>query len=240
MIEGLKNYIFPIFCLNCKKEGVWVCGKCKSSLVVKRTCCCPICRAINEFGEYCFNCKKDSFLYSHNSIFKYAEDSLIEKIIYTFKYKYVEDIIYILKYSLQEYFKKNFEVFKDIDLIIPIPLHPRRFAERGFNQAELIANNVGGFLNKDIISDIIVRNRYTEVQAKLNKGSRIKNIAGAFSINSHVKKFGMELENKDSIIGKNILLVDDVFTTGSTMQECAKILRQNGAKKIYGFTIARG
>jgi ComF family protein len=118
--------------------------------------------------------------------------------------------------------------FEDIDAIVPVPLHPRRHAERGFNQAELIAHIAADFIGKPVATTLR-RTRYTENQAKLPKEEREKNIAGAFA-----RHRGADAA------GKRVLLVDDVYTTGATMQECARVLKAAGAISVSGFAVAHG
>ena len=108
-------------------------------------------------------------------------------------------------------------------------MHPRKYAERGFNQSEKIANLLSGLSQKPVV-DSLKRNRYTNPQAKFNRQERLQNLDDAFDF----------IYKRDDLKDKNILLVDDVFTTGSTMQECAKILKMNNLGKVIGFSLARG
>jgi ComF family protein len=121
------------------------------------------------------------------------------------------------------------------DLIIPVPLHPKRLRWRGFNQAELLAKYLGenmtpGF-SLPVLSDVLIRQKNTTTQMKIkNYSERQKNMEGAFGINK---------ENNNLIRSKNILLVDDVATTGSTLFECARILKKSGAASVFGIVVAR-
>lgn len=190
---------------------------------------CSICHRYNKNGATCFECKSQSFLDSHLAIMRYEEDKLVGDILRDFKYNYAEEIIKVLEKIIREYLSRNFYYFKDIDFIIAVPLHGRRLAERGFNQAELIARIVAQIIGKTVENKILWRRHYTDIQAKLNRFDRKRNVLDAFEI-------GSGLAVKD----KNILLVDDVFTTGSTLQECAKVLKKDGARRVWGFTLARG
>ncbi|MBD3276286.1 MAG: hypothetical protein GF372_13300 [Candidatus Marinimicrobia bacterium] len=120
-------------------------------------------------------------------------------------------------------------IFPPIDSVIPIPLHKTRMRERGYNQAEHIARGLASSLDISILVDTLLRTQYTKTQTKLNREERRTNLQSAFSLNSR------RIEN---IQEKHILLVDDVFTTGATMETAADILLENGAGKIYGFTLA--
>jgi len=123
------------------------------------------------------------------------------------------------------------------DLILPIPLHPRRLRWRGFNQSELLADHIAQNLTPGfplpVLSDFIIRTRYTKPQMKIKDyKERQKNIKGIFSLNTR-----NSLNPK--LLDKTILLVDDIATTGATLFECGKMLKQNGAKEVFGTVIAR-
>lgn len=199
----------------------------KMEIVVQKAC--PFCHRYNDVGETCFDCKKQTFLDGHLALMKYKEDKIIGGLVHSLKYNYAKEVFAVLEKIINSSLFRHLYYFNSIDLIIPVPLHGRRLAERGFNQAELIADVVARFVGKDVKNQMIVRRRYTSVQARLNKEERTQNVLGAFVI-----------DGECSIKNKNILLIDDVFTTGSTLQECAKLLKQNGAGRVFGFTLARG
>ena len=120
-------------------------------------------------------------------------------------------------------------IFPPFDCVIPIPLHRTRLRERGYNQAEQIALGLTASLGIPISAGTLLRTQYTKTQTKLNREERQTNLQSAFSVNSR------QIED---IREKNILLVDDVFTTGATMETAADSLLEQGAAKIYGFTLA--
>jgi ComF family protein len=159
----------------------------------------------------------------------YQEDGLIGKILHNFKYNFVQDIADVLNKLVKDYVAKE---KNDIlaDLVVPVPLHKRRYAERGFNQAEIVAGFVAKALNISCVQ-ALQRGRYTVQQAKLSREERLKNVVTAFQIVDNARK---------DIYGKRVILVDDVLTTGSTMQECAKVLKECGVVEVIGVTIARG
>ncbi|MDD2709814.1 MAG: ComF family protein [Verrucomicrobiae bacterium] len=117
----------------------------------------------------------------------------------------------------------------DFDVIIPIPLHPVRERERGFNQARLLAEELGRQWNKPLLRKALIRQRPTETQTHLDRQERQANLRGAFAAKAPLR-----------IRGQRCLLVDDVLTTGSTASECARVLREAGAVSILVFTLARG
>lgn len=148
--------------------------------------------------------------------------------IRAYKYSYAEEILDVMRRYLASFFSSHASLFFSIDVIVPVPLHPRRTAERGFNQAELLAHAVQQFIGKPF-SVALRRGRYTSPQALLAKTARLKNVQNAFQLNA-----------MSDIRGARVLLVDDVFTTGATMQECARVLLEAGASDVAGMSVARG
>ena len=129
-----------------------------------------------------------------------------------------------MKGELKEFFERY-----NIDYIIPVPLHIKRESERGYNQAGYIAKEVAKEFNKEYYPNILRRVKNTKAQSGLARGDRQSNIKDAFKV-----------EWKECIEGKNILIVDDVITTGGTVRECSKVLKENGAKKVFVLALATG
>jgi ComF family protein len=117
---------------------------------------------------------------------------------------------------------------RDIDVILPVPLHGRRLYERGFNQALLLADRIGSRFSLPVCYDNLVRIRPTRPQVELSGRDRVKNVAGAFSLIAPL-----------AVKNCRVLLIDDVFTTGATMNECAKVLKRAGAAHVAALTLAR-
>src|SRR3989338_4567755 len=210
-----KDYLFPIFCLGCGVEGCWVCESCKNRFEVVDS---------TEFFD-----KKMSNIKVLFSALQYYEESLLGKAFKIFKYEFSEEVFCLFESIILKYFEIRLEYFKNIDFIIPVPLHPRKYAERGFNQSEMIAQVVGKILNKAVLNDAIYRIRYTKNQARLNKSEREDNIKNAF-----------ELNKKYYFSNKVVLLIDDVYTTGATIHECSQLFENKKVKGIYAFTLFRG
>ncbi|MEX2411141.1 MAG: ComF family protein [Candidatus Paceibacterota bacterium] len=161
---------------------------------------------------------------------------MIRNLIHILKYKNKTSSINILNILITKRIKKNNINFKDW-IIIPIPIHKRKERVRGFNQSKLIAKELQKIIIKNkgldkspiISTNNLIRTKNTKSQVKLeNIEERRRNIKNSFKV-----------INYETIKNKNIILVDDVFTTGSTMKEAVKILRKNGANKILGFVIAK-
>ena len=128
---------------------------------------------------------------------------------------------------LAEYRDPDFSL-SDNDLLIPVPLHPRRLRERGFNQSLLLARQVSRRRSIPINFTALQRARQTHPQTQLSGAERRKNVGGAFDV-----------KKKEAVEEKKILLIDDVFTTGATVQECANVLRKAGASEVQVLTLAR-
>jgi ComF family protein len=153
----------------------------------------------------------------------YFEGALREA-IHQFKYRPCRS----LGSPLGDWMSGNIQLPQGIDVIIPIPLHGSRLYERGFNQALLLADRIGNRFSIPVCYDNLVRTRPTRPQVELSGLDRVKNVAGAFS-----------LVNPDTIKNTSIMLVDDVFTTGATVNECARILKAAGASHVAALTLAR-
>lgn len=198
----MREMFFPVFCLGCGKEGEWVCGNCYKTINTK-----------GMLGHY------------HLAVTPYREDWLIGKIVRGFKYNYVGELSTVIEKLVREFVEKHLDYFLQADVIVPVPLHKKRLAERGFNQSEFIVQVVGKIINKSV-ANLLIRHRATEHQARLNREKRLVNVKDAFSATGSV--------------GGRILLVDDVYTTGSTMRECTQALLGAGADKVFGFSLAKG
>jgi ComF family protein len=233
-LKGIYNYIldiiFPINCLSCNQEGVWICQKCIEKIEIETECICPHCHATCTMGEFCQKCQVTSMMNGIIIASSY-ENKLLQKIISHFKYKYITDLKYCLAEILIRKLTSTSLDLSDIT-IIPIPLHKKKFKYRGFNQAELLAQALSDDLSIPIYSDIIRRRKNTSAQAQLSSLKRRKNIKNAFNI-----KEGL---SKNFLSNKKVLLVDDVCTTSSTLEECAKELYKLNPKEIWGLVLARG
>lgn len=227
-IKKSKDYIFPVYCLGCEKEGVWLCDMCLKRIDRGGIFCCPVCHADTSGGKCCERCQDKSILYSQISIVPYLEDSLMGNLIAALKYQYAEDVKSAIKKTIEQFMDSHQSIFESVDYVVPIPLHKKRFAERGYNQAELIADIVADKLGIPM-KKVLLRKRATKQQAKLKRDERLSNLKNAF-----------ELVEGEEVAGKKILLVDDVYTTGSTMGECAKVIKNNGCHTVVGFSVARG
>lgn len=231
-LKNLISTIFPKNCLICNKiitKGSF-CADDWQKLHFLQKPACTICFHPFEFKVddkmICAVCaqKRPSY-FKAISVLSYDENS---KILIT-KFKYF-DQTQLAKYFSETMFKQAEEIFLTIDFICPVPLHKFRLIKRKYNQAALLAKNLSKLSNKKVILDLLVRTKNIRPQASLNKKSRQKNILGVFAVN---KKY------LEQIKGKNILLVDDVITTGATAEACAKVLNKAKVEKVYLLTMAK-
>ena len=146
-------------------------------------------------------------------------EGLVKRVIVQYKYRFSEELVEVLGAILRE----RAGLVEDEVMIVAVPLHVRRWRQRGFNQAELLGRALGE------VNDCLERVRWTGAQAKLGREERLVNLRGAF-----VVKAGYVVS------GRRVLLVDDVCTTGSTLRECVKVLEEAGAAEVKCLVLARG
>lgn len=232
----LLELFFPSFCLGCRKEDSFLCNDCKSTLEISEYnyCLCnknPLRLANNSKSGKCNGCrdKKLSGLYF---ALPYKEKFLTKKLIYQFKYgPYLKNLAKNLTNILIEHFvlaKNNTEGIWQNGILIPVPLEKKKLKSRGYNQAEELAKELSKILRVPLISNNLVKIRKTMPQMELSAKEREENLKNAFLV-----------KNPAEITGKKIFLVDDVYTTGSTLEECAKTLKESGVKSVWGIVIAR-
>lgn len=240
----IKNFVldtlFPIRCLFCGAPDIWLCPICLTKIKILPSQVCPYCEKVfTEGGTVCPACKINFWKKNERPPLdglvvaaKYAD---LARPIHAFKYNFVRDLANPLGNLLTKAAAANDLPLPDI--IIPVPLHRRRLRWRGFNQAELLARYIADNLTPGfplpVFSDLVVRKKYTPPQMKIkNYRQRQANLKHAFSLNAPTPR-------TSGISGKTVLLVDDVSTTGSTLLECAKVLKSGGAKKVFALVLSR-
>ena len=166
------------------------------------------------------------------------DSPFIDRVYYTLIYnRYMRDIVKDFKFNKKSYLYKPLGVLmlktisekninKDVDLILYIPSHRRKEAKRGYNQAELLATFIGKQLGIEVSHNNLIKVKHTLDQNKLNRFERLGNLHNSFKV-----------KNREEIRGKSILLIDDIITTGATMEECSKELIKNEAKEVIGLAL---
>jgi len=196
---------------------------------------CPVCSRGSLRGEVHDHCRHNSSL---DGIFIAGDwnNKILKKAIHRFKYNFIQDLKNPLGKLLVEKLEQADTFFVPalsegyFEAIVPVPLFSRRELWRGFNQAELLARSVGELLLLPVFSGAVRRIKNTKTQVGKNQKERQKNMLGAFVP-------GLEI---GEIKGKKVLVVDDVVTTGETMQAVAKVLKSAGAVEVWGLCLARG
>jgi competence protein ComFC len=243
----LEDLLFPKFCLRCQKEGTYLCSDCLSLLDIAEFdyCLCnkkPILLPPQQKSGKCGKCqdKKLSGLYF---ALPYKENLLTKKLIYQFKYQpYIKDLAKTLASILIEHFiisGKNTDEIWDNGVLVPVPLDIKKIKTRGYNQSEELAKELSKILQIPVVSDILIKIKSTPPQMELSKQEREKNITGAFAISSPSLRGVATTKQSFDLVDKKVFLVDDVYTTGSTMEECTKTLKKSGVKRVWGIAIAR-
>ena len=231
----ILDVLFPKKCVGCKREGSYICKDCVSNMR-QADLVCPKCEKLAIGGQTHPICRRRFGLDGLWSLGVYQDP--LRKAIQKLKYEpqLVRDYAPVLVDIMVEYWAR-FQPFlldqikKDKGVgwgVVPVPLHWFRENKRGFNQSKLL----GQILSKNLglaYSEGLKRTRYTKSQVKLTEKQRRQNIFGAFEISSNYT-----LSPKPYT-----LLIDDVWTTGSTMRECCYVLKRNGAKKVWALTLAR-
>lgn len=239
--NGVLDILFPKLCFNCQKEGDYLCQDCQSLLEISQHqyCLCQKPKRLFQGGK-CQTChsKKLNGLYFAISY----QNSLVKELIQKFKYKpFIKELAETLSNLIITHFqlldnKPNLvypvreEKFSNRAnfILLPIPLNKKRQRQRGFNQAEEIAKELAKSLKLPVLNDVLLKIKSTLPQVELSEKERKENVKDTFLV-----------KNKETIQNKKILLVDDVYTTGSTMEEAARILKEAGAKEVWGIVVAR-
>jgi ComF family protein len=232
LFSASLDLLFPPSCPYCKKDirnsTQLLCRECFERLKFIKTPYCSCCGRVfpgNEENHLCGACLKPSWKFDKvRSLFAYEE--IIAGLIHNLKYSGKMTGLETFKWLSGQSAVLN--DFATPDFIIPVPLHVKRLRKRGFNQALVLARSLFPEEKEKIRYNILVRATDTPSQTGLSGKKRRKNLKNAFII-----------EKASEITGKNILLLDDVFTTGSTANECAKALKAAGCKKVEVLTICR-
>lgn len=235
----ILDVIFPIRCLSCGKYEKWICPDCAQQIKLVENQVCPVCKKIfTPNGKLCFSCRATNSLDGILVASFYREKknkTLLAELIHYYKYRFIQEIGIDLGKILEKSILNSSLTLPD--LILPVPLHQKRLRFRGFNQALIMANYLGKNLTPGleikVCENLIIRNRNTPPQMKIkNRHQRKTNVQNAFMIDKQVLQ-------KNPLKDKIVFLIDDVATTGSTLFECAKILKKNKVKKVYGVVLAR-
>lgn len=222
--KAVADFFFPQFCIGCGLEGEVICPACIAKLPRLSPPFCSRCGLPQTAGQSCRDCA-DLELAIDGIRSPLVFQKLTREAVHQLKYQNIRVLSIPLAGMLHDYLNEN---PMDADMFIPVPLHPQRLRERGYNQSLLLARHLGKLCGIPVRSDILKRRVNTPPQARtLNSAERHRNMKESFtSLDGKVK-------------GKRVLLIDDVSTSGATLDACASALKQAGALSVWGLTVAR-
>lgn len=229
IVQKCLELLFPSRCAVCdsvvggKRD---ICPECKNKLVFLSENVCMKCgKEISEYEAYCYDCKRKNHFFDKNvAVFSYP---FIRKSLYRFKYAGRAEYA---KFYAKAAVWRHLDEIKEWNAraIIPVPLHKKRLQKRGYNQAKELAKELGKILQIPVLDNLVARQKHTLPMKHLQASKRQNNLKKAFLI----------MENDVKL--NTIILVDDIYTTGATLDELSKELKRAGVKKIYSITVAIG
>ena len=242
VLYSLLDFLYPRRCVGCGQEGIWFCAECQGKIVTIQTPTCFFCQAISEDGKTCPTCRAHYTL-TGVVVFGYHE-GILKDAVHALKYDFIKELAdplggllasTLVRLTLFAHNLRSMGVehpersHRRVEgpIIVPIPLHRKRLAQRGFNQSELIAHEIARRLGFSVNKNL-VRVRNVTPQVELSGNARRKNMTGVFAWRGQ------------GLAGKTVLLVDDVATTGTTLDEAAKTLRSVGARQVWGVVVSKG
>jgi len=229
MLKKILDILFPkgYSCMVCNREifdnPYWICEECEKKLpYLKGNLCLHCSDNVLGAGNYCKRCKGRKFI-CDRAISPFEYNGIVKKLILGLKYSnkryYAEGVA---KFMADCVIKNELE----FDYILPVPLCEKRLKSRGYNQALLLTNEISKILNKPVLENVLIRVKETPTQTILNTQERLENMKDAFKV-----------KDKKIIKNKTLLIIDDVYTTGATIDSCCKVLKDSGSSKIYCVTV---
>ena len=218
------DFFFPRECIGCGKVGDFICVQCSKKLPRLNPPICLRCGKPESSGTFCYECwGKSNSLDSIRSVFVF--DGALRDAVLSFKYRNLRAIANCLGDFMAGYYKVNNLTG---DILVPVPLNEMRIRDRGYNQSELLAREISLQIGVPVNEKVIRRTRDCQPQARTkNVDERRRNMENAFS---HMG---------DEVRGLDVVIIDDVCTSGATLEACASALKAAGAKRVTGFTLAR-
>lgn len=236
-LDNLKNAVvdllFPPHCVACRNMGAWLCAGCMAGIEGIHPPVCPRCgmplsspSVAGSDPSFCRGCEQAPHLLDGLRACAFHGGPLREA-IHQLKYQDLRSLAHPLGKLLAERWLELAPPGLELDVIVPVPLHPTRQRQRGYNQAALLARELAAHLHRPVIEDNLVRTRATAPQVDLDAEQRRTNVRGAFRCTGN------------GLSGKCVMLVDDVYTTGSTLESACTALRKAGTSSVWAYTLAR-
>lgn len=236
MLGKILKIIYPPKCVLCEKiieDEDTLCSECwkKIKFIEKpycNKCATPLDFKVSE-EDLCLACLKNEPLYiKSRSAVVYEGD--IARIIFKFKFY---DKLHLKRFMAKSIVKASQDILNNIHILIPVPLHKKRLIFRKYNQSLLLADEISKLTNKLVIPDFLHKTKHTQPQAHLKQSERKLNLKDKFVLNKNY------IKDIEKYKGLNFAIIDDVMTTGSTINECIKVLNKAGIKNVYSLTFAK-
>ena len=227
-MKRLIKAFYPDVCPCCDKVigKIGLCKECKSRFKYMEDPICGICgRTMDADGYKCRECEIKHYFKRNVSVFEYRGE--IKESIYRFKYANMRCYAEFFATEAVKMYGKLLKTWK-VDAIVPVPMYKKKQRKRGYNQAEEFAKALAKMSGIKVETKLLERVKDTAPMKTLSKQQRYENLQKAFSVNKNRPRY------------KKVLVVDDIFTTGSTIDACARALRKNGVEVVYGLCIASG
>ncbi len=224
-LKGIAlDLLFPQHCVGCGKEGEFLCYSCRQSLPRITPPLCPRCGRPQPSGILCPSCVSWSAkIDGIRSPFRF--DGAMREAIHQLKYRNLRALAVSLAKLLHDYLITD---PMSAEVLVPVPLHQKRLRERGYNQSSLLARQLGKLADLPIVDDCLIRQRHATPQARTaTVEERQSNVTDAFACRDH------------RLRDKQVLLIDDVSTSGATLDACAAALKASGATSVWGLVMAR-
>lgn len=235
IIETILDWVYPphLNCLVCEKPlkpgERDVCGRCIKDIEYISDPCCVKCGKPlygNPGVKLCHDCNTVEHVFTQAASVGIFEGTL-KQMLFHFKFKGKTRLAGVLGELMSQKLKAL--AWPEFDAVIPVPLSSKRFAQRGYNQSQLLAAQVATRHGIRLAANRLVKTRDTRIQRKLNREERMRNLKDTFCV-----------KNSSQLKQKRVLLIDDIYTTGATVNECSRVLIENYVKEVYVLTAASG
>ena len=223
--KGSLDLLLPPSCVNCRSFDAWLCQPCLEQISFITGAVCEHCGTPRkDTPAFCYQCESNPLTTIDGiRVAAFFEDNPIRTAIHQFKYRDQRVLDSILGQIMANTYRRY---GLKAEIVVPVPLHKSRQKERGYNQSELLARQVGRQLDLPVNGHALTRTRNTPAQMKLTAQERHRNVLNAF----HCER---------QVVNQSVLLIDDVCTTGATLDACAVALKKSGAAFVWGLTLAK-
>lgn len=225
--DRILDFFFPKRCLGCTRVGDFICPDCEQKIPILENQVCPVCQNPSVGGFTHYRCRGHNLPERLLSPFLYKD--LTQKIVQSLKYQKVFALVPLITDYLIDFIEENNLSLGEKTIVTFVPAHPFKIFERGFNQVELLAKELSRCLKLECLP-LLEKIKETPSQTSLTKEARLENVKDSFQIKAEMMSRAKEAD---------VVLFDDVFTTGATLLECSKALKKGGTRFIYLLTLAK-